>query len=423
MARKIKFAMKMRDDVEVRTLSELKEHFDLERVMAYYLDGKLDIWLADRYYDELYDSIQELDRDAPDLGRRLCELFGVDYEDDALSVEEIEERNRKISLLKEITDDEEIIENIDSVAFSQEELADLLDEGKDTIYLCGEDFQIPTKRGNITYIGIDTKLSVSKKIQEKYVKNNIRLINLLEEDINVAPVEMVTENYQRPRIINNEIEANLEKIKKILEKYLDEEYRITVGLGCSIYLHNSEMHYRKDDIHSKSKAVKLAEERLFKVYNLITDCFDKYADDNFSEKVQKKFFNSIKTDIIEIQNILENLDEEVKTKNSIILKHLYEMINLDNLKLEVQEIAEEVLDDDSFQFPSFYEYTGDIYYEEVGLDGLFGKKDYWFDASTPFMRMTEELNSKSDWYEELVSLRIKTRVVQPIVDTILKICP
>ena len=42
MARKIKFAMKMRDDVEVRTLSELKEHFDLERVMTYYLDGKLD---------------------------------------------------------------------------------------------------------------------------------------------------------------------------------------------------------------------------------------------------------------------------------------------------------------------------------------------------------------------------------------------
>ena len=137
MARKIKFAMKMRDDVEVRTLSELKEHFDLERVMTYYLDGKLDTWLADRYYDELYDNIQELDRDAPDLGRRLCELFGVDYEDDALSVEEIEERNRKISLLKEITDDEEIIENIDSVAFSQEELADLLDEGRTRIYLCG----------------------------------------------------------------------------------------------------------------------------------------------------------------------------------------------------------------------------------------------------------------------------------------------
>ncbi|UOX68477.1 MULTISPECIES: hypothetical protein [Enterocloster] len=182
MARKIKFAMKMRDDVEVRTLSELKEHFDLERVMTYYLDGKLDTWLADRYYDELYDNIQELDRDAPDLGRRLCELFGVDYEDDALSVEEIEERNRKISLLKEITDDEEIIENIDSVAFSQEELADLLDEGRTRIYLCGSDFRIPVKKKHITYIGINTYLNITENEREKYEKNGIELINLLKEE-------------------------------------------------------------------------------------------------------------------------------------------------------------------------------------------------------------------------------------------------
>lgn len=187
MARKIKFAMKMRDDVEVRTLSELKENFDLERVMTYYLDGKLDTWLADRYYDELYDNIQELDRDAPDLGRRLCELFGVDYEDDALNIEEIEERNRKIGMLKEITDDEEVIENVDSVAFSQEELADLLDEGRNRIYLCGSDFKIPVKKKNITYIGVNTYLDIDENEREKYEKNGIWLINLVKEEPTFPP--------------------------------------------------------------------------------------------------------------------------------------------------------------------------------------------------------------------------------------------
>ncbi len=47
--------------------------------------------------------------------------------------------------MKSITDDEKILSHVDSVAFSQEELADLLDEGIDTIYLCGADFVIPER--------------------------------------------------------------------------------------------------------------------------------------------------------------------------------------------------------------------------------------------------------------------------------------
>ena len=52
MAKKIKFALKMRDGVEVRNLQELQENFDLNQVTAYFLDGRLETWLSDRYYDE-----------------------------------------------------------------------------------------------------------------------------------------------------------------------------------------------------------------------------------------------------------------------------------------------------------------------------------------------------------------------------------
>ena len=135
MPKKIKFALKMKDGVEVRSLQELQENFDLNQVTAYFLDGKLETWLEDRYYDEELEKLRELDKADSQLQKELCHIFGVEYEADSLTIEEIEARNRKLARLKEITDDEEILAHVDSVAFSQEELADLLDEGIDTIYL------------------------------------------------------------------------------------------------------------------------------------------------------------------------------------------------------------------------------------------------------------------------------------------------
>ena len=90
MAKKIKFALKMKDGMEVRTLQELKSGFDLNAVMAYFLDGKLETWLSDRYYDDLADSMQELDKNDPELRKKLCGIFGVEYEGDTMSIEEIE---------------------------------------------------------------------------------------------------------------------------------------------------------------------------------------------------------------------------------------------------------------------------------------------------------------------------------------------
>ena len=38
---KIKFALKMADGAEVRTLDQLREHFDLASVLGYYSSGRL----------------------------------------------------------------------------------------------------------------------------------------------------------------------------------------------------------------------------------------------------------------------------------------------------------------------------------------------------------------------------------------------
>ncbi len=178
--KKIKFALKLKEGVEARNLQELKEFFDLNQTVAYFLDGKLETWLLDRYYEDLAEKINDLDKSDPELRRKLCEIFEVEYEEDALSIEEIEERNHRIRKLKEVTDDDDIIKNVDKVAFCQEELADLLDEGQKTIYLCGTDFHIPASKRGIRYIGVETKLDITKEEIKKYQANDIELIDLLE---------------------------------------------------------------------------------------------------------------------------------------------------------------------------------------------------------------------------------------------------
>ena len=53
MVIKIKYALTMADGAKVRTLEDLRDHFDWPHVLGYFLDGKLAEWLRDRYFDEL----------------------------------------------------------------------------------------------------------------------------------------------------------------------------------------------------------------------------------------------------------------------------------------------------------------------------------------------------------------------------------
>ncbi|MCD8105015.1 MAG: hypothetical protein LUF35_08460 [Lachnospiraceae bacterium] len=47
MAKKVRFPLEMEDGVEVCGVEELREHFSLERVLAYIADGKMLTWLRD----------------------------------------------------------------------------------------------------------------------------------------------------------------------------------------------------------------------------------------------------------------------------------------------------------------------------------------------------------------------------------------
>ena len=155
MSKKIRFPLKLAEDKEVRSLDEFREHFDLEAVLEYYKNGKLLTWLEDRYLEGEAETIRALDETGPDFHRQLCAVFQVKHTGNDVDMEEIEYRQERLKRLRTITSENEYIQNIDSVAFDQEELADLLDEGAEVIYLCGASFHIPISQKNILYIGIN----------------------------------------------------------------------------------------------------------------------------------------------------------------------------------------------------------------------------------------------------------------------------
>lgn len=160
MARNIPFLLEMGDGKKVRTIEELREHFDLETVRSYYADGRLIRWLKSRDYEEEAEKIEDLDPHLDSFEEGLCEVLGVRYEpflDYSIeSYSAVEVKNGRREVLRQFTADDKIFASVDNVAFTQEELRNLLEKGRKVIYLCGEQFVISGDVEDISYIGINT---------------------------------------------------------------------------------------------------------------------------------------------------------------------------------------------------------------------------------------------------------------------------
>lgn len=163
----VKIPLKMSDGVVVRTIEDLREHFDLEAVLGYYSSGRLAEWLKEKYYDEEAGKIKALKESSRKFNQELCEILGVEYSekaDEKLDIKAIKRKNEHYELLKRYTTDEKILSMIDDIVFTQEELDALMKridslgadgDGNKVIYLCGEHFNIPKDIGEITYKGIN----------------------------------------------------------------------------------------------------------------------------------------------------------------------------------------------------------------------------------------------------------------------------
>lgn len=179
--RKKREPLAMKDGVEVRDMEGLRQNFDLELILKYFKDGTLLKWLRDWHCDEEAAKVYELD-EKEDNGRAICEILGVEYL--GTDPEEIEWRTERLNRLKEYTSDRAVLAKVDSVAFDVEDLFDILEEDKiKDIYLCGEEFILPSGFFNFTvknYHGIG-------KVKVKFDVN---------EPIDFAGLEITFENIE-----------------------------------------------------------------------------------------------------------------------------------------------------------------------------------------------------------------------------------
>jgi hypothetical protein len=161
---RVNVPLRMKGGEEVRNLEGLREHFDFDLALEYYCDdngdsdgGRLTQWLTSFGHESEAEKVKVLDPSKSDFKQKLCEILGVPYESefDKVDCSVIKNKIAKRDKLREITSNPKVLENVDRVACSQEDLEGLLAAGGiREIYLCGDDtFNISLKNEGITYIG------------------------------------------------------------------------------------------------------------------------------------------------------------------------------------------------------------------------------------------------------------------------------
>lgn len=188
MAKKIRFPLEMENEVEVRSMEELRENFSIARVLSYLKNGKLEVWLRDRFETDIADFIGQLDSQSEELPKEVCEVFDISYDEEKKKIQRKIKEDWFLCLLKlldlkledydkyfcerfNVSYDKEVINAmrnnlrtedikdneafINSVALNQVELYDIINEGSKTIYLFGKSFFIPLEKEGISYIGIN----------------------------------------------------------------------------------------------------------------------------------------------------------------------------------------------------------------------------------------------------------------------------
>ena len=181
------FKLKLKDDVEVSTIEELRDNFDLEKTVEYFQNGELLTWLEDRFYDDEADAISEIKPGDDNFAAKICAALNVEYTD----LEFVRRVREKKNFLANKTDDAEIIDNAVATALNQEDLGALIQMDYKTIYLCGEQFNVPIRIADRKYIGIlgTPKIKIRAQSQEDLDAKNIVFENCKLPYAKETPIE------------------------------------------------------------------------------------------------------------------------------------------------------------------------------------------------------------------------------------------
>ena len=200
MARKVKFPLELKDGYLARSnIEEVRTHFDLEKIIAQFHNGRLKIWLDDHYLPEMAEQVAALDGDAPDLAAQLCAVLGVegvatDHVDSSLIQKREENRQR----LSQYTTNPILCDMAEFAAFEQGDLDVLIDEGAREIILCNNAFRIPLLAENRTYYGMGKTVAVIES--DTPIDFAARGIQFVDMPFDEAYLGIVEKKKQRERL-------------------------------------------------------------------------------------------------------------------------------------------------------------------------------------------------------------------------------
>lgn len=234
MAKKT-FALAL-NGVEVKTLEDLQNNFELEKIVAYFKSGELLDWLNDRFYDDEAEKIENISPDDKNLSQKICVALNVECDEDLEFTQRIREKKK---ILEEKTDDENIIDNATTTALNQDDLANLLHMDYKKIFLCGENFTVPIRVENKKYIGVlsTPKIKIKANSDEELAAKNISFENCklawrketsMEELVKIAStifdnIDWKVVHYKTKKIQNyHELDDIAKKIA--LKKICKEKY-------------------------------------------------------------------------------------------------------------------------------------------------------------------------------------------------------
>lgn len=115
MAKKIKFPLEFSNGIKVRTLEELRQYADVESILRYYHNGKLQAWLDVRGYNDIVSQILSIDTHDTSYVNTLCNILGIEYENLDVEVHKIQKYEEKLNRLRRLTSDENILTNVEKI--------------------------------------------------------------------------------------------------------------------------------------------------------------------------------------------------------------------------------------------------------------------------------------------------------------------
>ena len=401
MARKIKFALEMADGTLISNLEDLQKHIknndDVKKLVEYFLDGRLEKWLLDRYYDEESKALKSLNKNDPDFTCKLCKAIGVDYTpSESVNVALIEHEIKIRKALEKVTSDDrelikEIIANAGCIASTQSELDFLIKNGKQTIYLWGNSFKLPLVH-NISYIGIlgnplvdidFVDLDSLKSYGIKFENLNLpEAIRKAEEEVIRRITEEARRRVEEERIKAEEERRRVEVIRRRAEeeRRRAEEERRRVEEERRRQLKNAKVgdcvkfgrypQTANDDIKPIEWQVLAKEENKMLVlskYGLEARRFDsssnKWANSEIRKWLNGEFYNKAFTE---------------QEKKSINLSNLSDVGTSDNVFLLSRAEAEKYFSNDNARLckPTDYAKKNGVYVEQNGCSGWWLRSPY-----------------------------------------------